>query len=253
MSRVSGERITTGTTHFGSNIKGAAGVNWLSFSNKLPISRDPASKQLRDDMWRRMDKNGNGYLSLAEVDKGVRDELRMPELFSAKPVMMRAFKAANNAVKTTTRLGADYVERCEFRLLFAYLRQYFELYAMFNRVDTSDDRRISYEEFVAALPLLNRWGVNVTDPEKTFKSIDRNNGGLVLFDEFAHWAFGCNLDLEDDDNAPNAPLPRGANLANKKHGAPLYNLDHTHRLSTPKSVKHPNMRNAQDNSFRRSY
>ncbi len=36
-------------------------------------------------------QNGNGYLSLAEVDKGLRDVLNCEELFDAKPAIMRAF------------------------------------------------------------------------------------------------------------------------------------------------------------------
>jgi hypothetical protein len=35
--------------------------------------------------------NGNGYLSLAEVDKGMRDVVQLPILFQLKPVLMRAF------------------------------------------------------------------------------------------------------------------------------------------------------------------
>jgi hypothetical protein len=35
--------------------------------------------------------NGNGYLSLAEVDKGLRDVVKIPMLFDVKPVIMRAF------------------------------------------------------------------------------------------------------------------------------------------------------------------
>ena len=38
-----------------------------------------------------MDVNGNGYLSLAEVDKGLRDALSLDELFDCKPAIMKAF------------------------------------------------------------------------------------------------------------------------------------------------------------------
>jgi len=38
-----------------------------------------------------MDLNGNGILSLAEVDKGMRDVIKLPILFDLKPVLMRAF------------------------------------------------------------------------------------------------------------------------------------------------------------------
>ena len=42
-------------------------------------------------MWNYMDMNGNGYLSLAEIDKGMRDVLQSDMLFDAKPAIMRAF------------------------------------------------------------------------------------------------------------------------------------------------------------------
>lgn len=35
---------------------------------------------------------------------------------------------------------------------------------------------------------------------KTFKEVDKNEGGFILFDEFADWAIQKNLDLEDDDD-----------------------------------------------------
>ncbi len=53
--------------------------------------------------------NNNGYLSLAEVDKGVRDIIKLPALFELKPVLIRAFTAAKTKVKATTSQGDDYV------------------------------------------------------------------------------------------------------------------------------------------------
>jgi hypothetical protein len=37
------------------------------------------------------DPNGNGLLSLAEVDKGIKDTLLLNELFDCKAVILRAF------------------------------------------------------------------------------------------------------------------------------------------------------------------
>ena len=48
---------------------------------------------------------------------------------------------------------------------------------------------------------LNKWGGKIDDPEKTFKEIDVDGGGMILFDEFAAWAIKRGLDLEDDDDA----------------------------------------------------
>ena len=42
---------------------------------KLPIGKSDSENALRDELFRQFDPNGNGYLSLAEVDKGVQDIL----------------------------------------------------------------------------------------------------------------------------------------------------------------------------------
>ena len=34
---------------------------------------------------------------------------------------------------------------------------------------------------------MRKWGIEVSDPEATFKKIDLNKGGSLLFDEFSHW------------------------------------------------------------------
>ena len=73
---------------------------------------------------------------------------------------------------------------------------------MFNRLDTSDDRRIELAEFRTGLSFIALWGVSIPDEEvaSTFASIDSNGGGFILFDEFAKWAITKSLDLEDDDD-----------------------------------------------------
>ena len=38
-----------------------------------------------------------------------------------------------------------------------------------------------FEEFEAALPLLEEWGVKIEDHEAAFNEIDENGGGQVLF------------------------------------------------------------------------
>lgn len=47
-------------------------IDWKPIAHKLPVGKDAASKEKRAELFMRFDPNGNGYLSLAEVDKGVR-------------------------------------------------------------------------------------------------------------------------------------------------------------------------------------
>merc|ERR1712093_300102 len=115
-------------------------------------------------MFNEFDVNGNGYLSLAELDKGIRDVLVIPQMFDMKPPILRAYYASKDKAKT--KYSDDYVERSEFRYFLLSLRMYFEYYAAFARVDTDDDRRISRQEFIAAQDQLERWVGPIMDINK---------------------------------------------------------------------------------------
>jgi len=94
----------------------------------------------------------------------MRDVLLLPQLFDAKPVMLRAFNAAKNKVKSNSRHGKDYVEKKEFRYLLEYLRQYYEYWIAFDLIDYDSDKRISFGEFKDAIPNLEKWGIDMSDP-----------------------------------------------------------------------------------------
>ena len=104
------------------------------------------------------------------------------------------------STKTKSFNPDDYVSKGEFRFLLKYLRLYYELWVAFDRIDTSDDRRVSESEFMAAVPLLEKWNVNMANPEAEWKAADRDGGGMLLFIEFCDWAIKKNLDLDDDDD-----------------------------------------------------
>ena len=71
-------------------------IDWKKITSKLPTSKtDPNEIKRRKRMYLDMDPNRNGYLSLAEVDKGILD-LGLEGLFNCKPAIMRAFNATKN-------------------------------------------------------------------------------------------------------------------------------------------------------------
>ena len=174
--------------------------DWESLKKKLPVEKTTESRNKRREIWKAMDMNGNGFLSLAEFDRGVRDVLNLPEIFKQKKVLIRAFNLAKNKIQGKAKQTGDYVEWLEFRYILIYLRQYLEYYAMFCRLDTSDDFKINLDEFKKGLEKMKTWGINITDPEKEFNSIDQNKSGSIMFEEFAEYAIKKNLDLEDDDD-----------------------------------------------------
>jgi hypothetical protein len=172
---------------------------WAQLKEKLPYQKTDEDKQKRIAQWQKIDVNNNGMLSLAEVDKGMRDVVQLPMLFDLKPVLMRAFQAAKSVAPSKSSSDDDYIQKSEYRLMLQYLRQYFEYWLAFERVDKDGDRRINYDEFVAGKEKMAAWGIDMGDPEAQFKECDKNGGGQVLFDEFCQWAIQKNLDLEDDD------------------------------------------------------
>jgi Ca2+-binding EF-hand superfamily protein len=119
------------------------------------------------ELWTRLDYNGNGMLSLAELDKGVIE--LWPDL-NHKPAIMRAYKA-------TDVNGDGFIRKNEFRFFLKFIHFYNELWTQFATTDVDNDRRLDRDEFQKEAEKL---GIS----EGIFDEIDTNNGGYVLFDEF---------------------------------------------------------------------
>ena len=69
-------------------------IDWEAFTARLPIGRDTATSLKRSAMFDKFDVNGNGFLSLAEIEHGVNETLGFDSKNAVKPVVMRAFAAA---------------------------------------------------------------------------------------------------------------------------------------------------------------
>jgi len=61
--------------------------------------------------------------------------------------MIRAFNAAKDKGKRTSKYSEDYIENREYRLLLKYLRQYYEYWVAFDQLDLDSDGRITFKEF----------------------------------------------------------------------------------------------------------
>ena len=201
-------------------------VDWAALTRALPMGRDDASTARREALWREWDMNGNGALSFTEVNTGLRKLMSgaMASLLPSagatywgsvfKPVLMRAFcftKDHNRRSKKKAQRRDDFVEHDEFRMLLLCIRQYFEMFIAFRRLDTSGDRKLDFDEFVAALPLLERWGVQLSAEaaEADFRAIDTNSSGVITFDEFLTFGMARRLDLDDDDDFEDFGLEDG--------------------------------------------
>merc|ERR1719454_2433897 len=94
-------------------------------------------------MWQHLDFNGNGKVSLAEIDKFV---IESYPILNHKPALMRAYK---KTIKDGD--GDDWVEKKEFKMLLGNLLYFNKLFWLFDAVDEDKDRRMTYQEFKICL------------------------------------------------------------------------------------------------------
>lgn len=274
--------------------------------SKLPTAKTPIAAEQRRALFRSLDPNGNGHLSLAEVDKGLKDVCGEALFKHAKPVIIRAFNAAKNAGGAQRGVNADYIQPHEFRVLCCYLCKYFELWTLFQEIDASNDRRLSLEEFKMALGKIKHWRYqaeqarahknaalmdetlkkisdlqtlvnqqqdsaideqerdkqvhqlselgsqlkeltaeaksleeevragpdeSLLDAEATFRQIDTDGHGMVLFDEFVSWATSRRLDNDLD------PIPTPALSVTVPEGEKTIQLPTPSIATRPKAVE----------------
>jgi hypothetical protein len=152
---------------------------WQRLADKLPWKRTTAHHKRRIEMFKQFDPNGNGHLSLAEIDLGVKQVLQCEELFNVKPVLRRAYFAAKNKDGKQSGPNADFIELGEFRTLLWYMRKYFEYWVMFDMLDASHDHRLQFEEFERALIEIQKWGLCNVDAKAIFDEIDAD--GLCVY------------------------------------------------------------------------
>ena len=75
--------------------------------------------------------------------------IAVDELFDAIPAINRSFHHVKAVSKAENSHGDDFIQFSEFRLLLQTLRQFFEYYEAFNRLDTGEDQRVDKEEFTS--------------------------------------------------------------------------------------------------------
>jgi len=181
---------------------------------RLPTGKDAQSKRRRIAYFKEVDNNGNGICSLAEIDHACRNKWNID---MAAQAINRAFHAARDMSPPVQDFSDDYIDFSEFRIFLVFLQHYHELHTLFLQLDASGDGRLGVDEFVQAAPLLQSWGVVIEDPVASFRHMDADGGGMVLFDEFAHWALHQGVGTADDERAEALKLLAlaKANLASK--------------------------------------
>jgi len=181
----------------------------------LPLEKTPESAAKRSQLFDRFDPNGILFLSISEIDKGVREILSFSERFLKKDIIKKAFISAKKSGAKRNNSSEELIEKNEFRSFLVFLRQYSEYYEIFELMNSTEDRKITYEEFKTALPIMKNWGVEVDDSKAAFEAIETNDGETVLFDEYCFWAINKNLEMEKDENFDDEELAKLASDTNE--------------------------------------
>jgi hypothetical protein len=183
--------------------------------------KESSAKDNRKKQWACADPNGNGYLSLAEVDSWILkrllsyqkiDKEQATHIWKAfRPAFIRAFTDAADAMPDKTVAGTetattnDYVQRGEFHLLCSYLLIYVGLFDAFACIDggsagttAEDDRRISPEEWAAhhcklsehAQIFVGLANIDESNQDAVFAAMDGDGKGMVVLKEWCEFLKG---------------------------------------------------------------
>jgi Ca2+-binding EF-hand superfamily protein len=137
-------------------------------------------------LWKKLDYNGNGVVSLAEIDKMVVEMIKAglwPEWLNNKPALMRAYKK-------TIHIDGDgdaWVQKKEFHALLLNVFWFNKLFKIFHSiasVEERTDRRIDFNNFHEGMSKLGLGSLDKAEALKEFQCMDMNGEGQVLFVEF---------------------------------------------------------------------
>jgi len=163
----------------------AGGYAFRQLQHMPPREQQPApqrprqmpGKAERDALFKRMDPNGNGQLSMGEFTAGL---LKLLPQFDNKRASRRAFLTAD-------RDGSGFISRREFRLLLHYTLFFHEKAASFHRIDADGDGRVDLGEFIRASREVGS-GADEAQLQREFAILDADRGGYIRFSEFCSWA-----------------------------------------------------------------
>ena len=176
--------------------------NWDDLTKKLPVKKTAEDRKKRLDLWNQINEYGNGYCSFKRLNFQLDKYLKLPNIVKNKGPVKLAFNAASDKYERYGIKKEDnLIEWMDFRIFLVYLRQYFEYWVMFEKLDNTGDHQISLKEFKKAIPQMKNWGVEISEAnaEKEFKSIDNNGSGTISFEAFCNFAISKSLNLEEDD------------------------------------------------------
>eukprot|EP00929_Paragymnodinium_shiwhaense_P104398 TRINITY_DN68790_c0_g1_i1.p1 TRINITY_DN68790_c0_g1~~TRINITY_DN68790_c0_g1_i1.p1 ORF type:complete len:324 (-),score=105.13 TRINITY_DN68790_c0_g1_i1:530-1501(-) len=192
-----------------SNVKD--GVDWRLVDQRLPCRQDVASRRRRKQLFRGMDIDKRGALSLSELQVGMTNVMRVPQeegqqqrahgFIVPLPNLTVAVNCAFNCSKDLdANAGGDdggktneednTVGPREFHRFLVAFRQFVELAVVFLKADDGD-LFLSYKEAEMCIPLLLRWGLDKKSVRAKFPADVTKE--TMKFNKFAKWCISSSI------------------------------------------------------------
>jgi len=185
------------------------GVDWDLIDIRLAVAVGPEGSKRRNKLFQQMDPNGNGSLSLTEVQAGLPPLLEsegtkqrktnetaeglIPGVNDFKPAIKAAFRLARSMGDPSGGDSAT-VDRSEFHGLLVYFRHYLELLALFKKLDDSGDMLLGEEEILPAMSRLAKWDIT---KELVKHKLKLETTGQISFDHFSEWCLRNSGELQN--------------------------------------------------------
>eukprot|EP00954_Amorphochlora_amoebiformis_P006682 522912-Amorphochlora_amoeboformis.AAC.1 len=120
-------------------------IDFKVFDERLPVDGSPEGNEILRDIFRGGDANGNGMLSIAELEKLLMITLRFEK--PVKIAIAKSIRRAFDLAKGAEGKNSSFIEIHEFPTFCRYLRRDLRVLKIYKAIDTSGDMRMDLPEF----------------------------------------------------------------------------------------------------------
>ena len=164
-------------------ISGSLGIERLNYL--FPFGNSNTDLMKRDKLFRSMDSEQAGHVTLDAILNVLTEDEDYAIVKKNPQVVRNAFISQFD--EPPEKLESATINKDQFKFLLVYLRQYFEFFDVFDRMDLNKDSKVSYEEFVQNTKMLAAWGFKFVNSRVEFSNMDAKGQGFLLFQDFADY------------------------------------------------------------------
>lgn len=162
-------------------------VEYQRQTSAVPPEMIMPTKRERAVAFRRHDDGSKGSLTLAEVDRAVKDIWPEHDFGHKQQIILSAYYAADE-------VGDGWISRKRFKALLEHLIFFQAEWQHFEAIDVDEHNQITIDGFKTAAQGLHM-GLSEDDEIYIFDQLDEEGYGFVDFDTFCSWAARRDLEV----------------------------------------------------------